>query len=118
MQKINRKNFIKSAAALSLTGIGAITFLSSCGNEKKGPASETSESSSDPCTDLSGLSDSEKETRELYRYVAESPHEDKKCHLCNYFIPPAGEAKCGKCQIVKGPINPDGYCTSFVKKTA
>ena len=115
MKKINRKNFIKGAAALGFTGVGALTFLSGCGNEKKGPGS-AEEKNNEPCSDLSGLSDAEKETRELYRYVADSPHEDKKCHICNYFIPPAAQAKCGTCQIVKGPINPDGYCTSFVKK--
>ena len=40
MKKINRKNFIKGAAALGLTGVGALTFLSGCGNEKKGPGSQ------------------------------------------------------------------------------
>lgn len=114
MKKIDRKNFIKSTAALTFSGFGAITFLSGCG-EKKEETGETKETSG-PCNDLSGLSGSEKETRDLYRYVAHSPHEDKKCHLCNYFIQPAGGAPCGTCQIVKGPINPDGYCTSWVKK--
>lgn len=114
MEKIDRKKFLKSAAALSFTGLGAITFLSGCG-KKKEESGETKEASG-PCSDLSGLTDSEKETRDLYRYVTHSPHEDKKCHLCNYFTPPAAGAQCGTCQIVKGPINPDGYCTSWVKK--
>jgi hypothetical protein len=116
MKKINRKNFLKSAAALSLTGAGAVTFLAGCGNEKKEPESESSEAEKGPCSDLSGLSDSEKETRDLYRYVVNSPHDDKYCSLCNYFTPPQENSKCGSCQIVKGPINPKGYCTSFVKK--
>ena len=114
MQKIDRKKFLKHAAALSFTGIGAITFLSGCGKKKEEPGEAKEDSG--PCNDLSGLTASEKETRVLYRYVANSPHEDKKCHLCNYFIPPAGGAPCGTCQVVKGPINPDGYCTSWVKK--
>jgi hypothetical protein len=114
MKKINRKNFIKGTAAIALSGLGAITFLSGCGRKKEEP--EETKKTSEPCSDLSGLSESEKETRDLYRYVSNSPHEDKKCHLCNYFIPPAGGSTCGTCQIVKGPINPNGYCTSWVKK--
>ncbi len=115
MEKIDRKKFFKHAAALSFTGLGAITFLAGCG-KKNEPGS--AKQASGPCSDLSGLTESEKQTRDLYRYVANSPHEDKKCHLCNYFIPPKGEAKCGTCQVVKGPINPNGYCTSWVQKTA
>lgn len=114
MKKIDRKNFIKSAAVLTFSGFSAVTFLAGCGKKKEEPG-ETKEAS-EPCSDLSGLTPSEKETRDLYRYVAHSPHEDKKCHLCNYFIPPANGAKCGTCQVVKGPINPNGYCTSWVKK--
>jgi hypothetical protein len=116
MEKINRKNFLKNAAALTLTGIGVLGFLESCGNEKKGSEPQKSEANTGPCSDLSGLSDADKQTRDLYRYVSNSPHDDKKCFMCNYFTPPKGDAKCGSCQIVKGPINPNGYCTSFVKK--
>ena len=118
MKKINRKNFLKHTAALSFTGLGVITFLSGCGKGQKEPASESSQNEKEPCSDLSGLSESEKNTRDLYRYAADSPHDDKKCHMCNYFIPPKGNTTCGTCVIVKGPINPNGYCTSWVKKTA
>ncbi|MEJ2617574.1 MAG: hypothetical protein P8Z35_21650 [Ignavibacteriaceae bacterium] len=115
MQKINRKKFFKHAAALSFTGFGAVTFLAGCGKKKEEEPGEAKEASG-PCSDLSGLTASEKETRDLYRYVSHSPHENKKCHLCNYFTPPANGARCGSCQVVKGPINPEGYCTSWVKK--
>ncbi len=114
MKKIDRKNFIKGAAALTLSGFGAVTFLAGCGKKKEEPG-ETKETSG-PCSDLSGLTPAEKETRDLYRYISHSPHNDKNCHLCNFFIPPSGGANCGTCQVVKGPINPDGYCTSWVKK--
>jgi hypothetical protein len=114
MKKIDRRNFIKSSVVLSFSGLGAVTFLSGCGNKKEEPGE--AKESSEPCSDLNGLTAAEKESRELYRYVPDSPHEDKKCHLCNYFIPPTGNAPCGTCQVVKGPINPDGYCTSWVKK--
>ena len=114
MEKINRKKFLKNAVALSFTGLGAVTFLAGCG-KKNEPGQVKKESG--PCSDLSGLTESEKKTRTLYRYVANSPHEDKKCHICHFYISPKGGSKCGTCQIVKGPINPDGYCTSFVKKT-
>jgi hypothetical protein len=114
MKKIDRKNFIKSAAVLTFSGFGAVTFLAGCGKKKEEPGEI--KKAAGPCSDLSGLTDAEKETRVLYRYVPHSPHEDKKCGVCNYFTPPKAGSQCGTCLIVKGPINPDGYCTSWVKK--
>jgi hypothetical protein len=40
----------------------------------------------------------------------------KLCSSCQQFVPSAAANTCGTCKILKGPINPKGYCKSFVAK--
>lgn len=70
----------------------------------------------DPCTDTSGLTQAELTIRTNLKYTGRSPFPDKHCALCQLFVAPASGVACGTCQVVKGPINPKGYCTSFVAK--
>lgn len=110
MDKLNRKDFFKKAALVGISAVSLPAFLESCGGgNKKAPVS-------DPCTDTSGLTAEQLQTRKTFQYLGKSPHKDKYCTLCQFFIPPKGNAHCGTCQVVKGPINPDGYCNSFIKK--
>ena len=39
-----------------------------------------------------------------------SPDGDQSCQICAHFLPPA------KCQIVRGPISPHGWCEHFAAK--
>lgn len=112
MKKINRKDFFKHAAVLSVSAFSLPAFLESCGGNNKNPEAN------DPCTDTSRLTATELKTRETFQYVGSSTYPDKDCALCSYFIAPEGKVHCGTCQVVKGPINPKGYCNSFVKKQA
>jgi len=55
---------------------------------------------------------------ETLKYVAHSKEEGKNCENCKFWTPPEGEAICGGCTLIKGPINPKGYCTSwFTRET-
>jgi hypothetical protein len=38
----------------------------------------------------------------------DQPDGGKHCSLCAHFLPP------GSCQLVQGPISPQGYCRLFV----
>jgi hypothetical protein len=70
------------------------------------------------CSDVSALSADELRVRnETAKYVESSPDAAKKCSACSLFKPSAPK-ECGACQVVKGPINPEGYCTLFVAKPA
>lgn len=111
MAKINRKNFFKRAAFLGVTSLSLPAILESCGGN-----SNKTNPSTDPCTDTSGLTADQLQTRKTFQYMGKSPHDDKYCSICNFFIKPKGNAHCGTCQVVKGPINPEGYCNSFMKK--
>ena len=45
-------------------------------------------------------------------HYQDKPNGDQKCADCRFFKPPSS------CQLVEGPINPDGWCSFFNKKTA
>lgn len=44
------------------------------------------------------------------------PNENRRCADCVQFIAPANEQQPGTCQIVAGPISPDGWCMAFTPK--
>lgn len=69
------------------------------------------------CTDVSGLDEQQRKTREALQYVDDSPKEDQRCNNCQFYVPPEGEAQCGTCQTVPGPIHPQGYCLAWVAKS-
>ena len=61
------------------------------------------------------LSAADAQVRVSLQYVDNSVEAGKMCSLCQQFIPAAPDA-CGTCKVVKGPINPKGYCKSFAAK--
>jgi len=68
------------------------------------------------CDDTSGLSADDARTRtEIAAYVEQAPDPTKRCALCIQFVP-GGKDACGSCKVVKGPINPNGYCKLFQPK--
>lgn len=110
MEKINRKAFFKKSILLGFTTVSIPALIESCGKKNN------NEPASDPCTDTSSLSPDDLQTRKTFQYLGSSPNKDKFCSICNFYIKPQDDAHCGTCQIVKGPINPGGYCNSFIKK--
>lgn len=69
------------------------------------------------CTDVSNLTEEQIQTRKSVQYVDDSPNEEKQCNNCRLFEPPDATEECGGCQVVPGPIHPQGYCTSWVSAT-
>jgi len=67
------------------------------------------------CTDTAGLTAAERTVRTSLGYVDQSLEAAKVCEGCQLYQP-AGPDGCGGCLVVKGPIHPRGYCTSWVKK--
>ena len=97
----------RDAARRALVVLGAAAIAPSalvgCGGEEEGELS---------CTDTSGLSPAEIQTRESQNYTDQSP-EENKCSTCRFFQAPQAENTCGGCQVIAGPIHPDGYCNLF-----
>lgn len=68
------------------------------------------------CEDTSSLSPDDARMRtEIAAYQDQAPDPAKHCALCMQFNP-GGKDACGTCKVVKGPINPNGYCKLWVKK--
>lgn len=70
------------------------------------------------CNDTMGMAPADLATRETNQYVDKSPDPAKICSGCQLYKDPAAEGQCAACTIVKGPINPKGYCKLFNAKVA
>jgi hypothetical protein len=103
--KLSRREILQRSAALSLLGVAGAA-LAACKSEPKALA----------CTDTMSLSSADAQVRVSLQYVDNSVEAGKMCSACQQFIPAAPD-QCGTCKVVKGPINPKGYCKSFVAKS-
>ncbi len=128
-KSISRRHFIQRISLLGVAGVGAGALLSACGGGGGEQAADTgaateggAETQADAafsCTDTAGLTEGEVQTRQNLKYVDQTPEAGKLCNNCQFWQPDAPiEGPCGGCQIVKGPIHPEGYCTSWVAKQA
>ena len=106
--KINRKEFLKQLPILGIALFGSGLFLQSCSKSK---------TEEDPCSDLSKLTEDEKETRKDFEYVSKSPYPEKLCDNCELWLAPEEGNFCGGCEIMEGPIHPKGYCNAWVEIT-
>jgi len=93
------------------------SFLAGCGGGDKGEsgqqtASKTTEAA-DPCTHTTGLTEADLQMRKSLKYVAASTEEGKNCANCKFFQADQFGEKCGGCQLLKGPVHPEGNCTSW-----
>jgi hypothetical protein len=68
------------------------------------------------CDDISGLSKEDAQLRATLEYRDRSPYDEaKNCSKCAFFVA-GGKDQCGQCTVVKGPIDPRGYCNSWAAK--
>jgi hypothetical protein len=107
-EKLGRREVLKRAlVVLAAAPVGAAS-LSACGSSGGGGGGGLH------CTDTAGLQPAEVTMRNTQAYSDTSPHADQHCRQCRFFQPAAGGATaCGSCQVVRGPIHPDGYCNLF-----
>lgn len=54
--------------------------------------------------------------RSTLHYTNSAPNPAQSCNACSFFTPEEGNQPCGKCQIMSGPVNPNGHCDSWAKK--
>lgn len=118
-QNTSRREFLQKLTALGTAGVITPVVLSACGG---GDGEETANAgggnSGFSCTDTTGLTDAEIQQRESVNYVDDSPNEDQLCSNCQLYTEPEPGAQCGGCQVVPGPIHPDGYCDLWVARQA
>ncbi|MGH7272793.1 MAG: hypothetical protein ACREJ3_20375 [Polyangiaceae bacterium] len=104
--KLSRRDVLQRSVAFgALTLVGATV---ACGKEQAKALS---------CSDTTMLSSTDALLRTTMAYVDSSTFPDKYCTKCIQFLPAQPNA-CGNCKVLKGPINPHGYCKSFAPKPA
>ena len=84
---------------------------SACSPKKPVKENSSNSKSGDPCSDYSGVSESELEKRTKFGYLREAPAQDKQCNLCKLYLPQKKDEKCGGCMLFKGPVDVNGSCT-------
>ncbi|NKN80812.1 hypothetical protein HF633_13685, partial [Weissella cibaria] len=124
-KSLNRRDFLLRLSALGALTAGSGSLLAACGGGQQQPggetgAAETPATATAGCNDLSGLSEADRaqsqQMRQSLQYVDESHVEGKVCSNCALWIEPEPGAACGGCTLIKGPISPNGYCTSWAPR--
>ncbi len=103
-KELSRREMLRASAIAGAAGL-VPAWLVGCGKKELS------------CTDTAGLSAADLTMRTTLGYVDASPEPAKNCANCMLYKPGAPEA-CGGCQVVKGQINPKGYCKSWATKPA
>ncbi len=103
---ISRRDLLQRSAA-----VGALAVFGGAAACSKQPAALV-------CTDTSGLAPADVTVRTTLGYTDVSVEAGKMCSNCQQFVPAAAANTCGTCKILTGPINPKGYCKSYVAKPA
>lgn len=116
-KKITRKEFLVTAGVVGTTFIFGSSIITSCKKkEETQDVQEQAQTDTPKCDDLSGLKPEEIEQRNNLQYTDNSPDPSKLCSNCALYIPPENNAPCGGCNLIKGPVSPNGWCTSWVPK--
>lgn len=105
-KKILRREMLRGSAKVGLALIAA-PVLAAC---SKSPTVLR-------CDDTVGMKPDDVANRKTLEYVDKSPDATKTCTLCQQFVAPPAANSCGTCKVLKGSVNPAGYCKSFVAKT-
>jgi hypothetical protein len=102
--RVSRRDVLRRTAGFAALAVAGSSVA--CSKPKPPPLS---------CTDTSALSPTDVTIRNSLAYVDVSTEPGKSCAGCLQFLPASPDA-CGACKVVKGPINPSGYCKSFSPK--
>jgi hypothetical protein len=100
---LSRRALLRRSAE---AGVAALLGATACGRSEPKALS---------CSDTSALPPLDAQVRVALAYVDVSLEPGKACAGCQQFTPGPADA-CGSCKVLKGPINPTGYCKSFAAK--
>lgn len=103
-KKLTRRAVLGRGAALGLVVFGG-GALSACGGGGL------------DCSNPPGLSPAERTQRQALGYVDQATNPSQRCEVCTFFTAPAEASTCGGCTLNLGPVNPQGYCSSFVARS-
>jgi hypothetical protein len=102
----SRRSFLGKSLAVLAAG----SAVAACGKkEPSGPKALA-------CNDTSSLEAADAQMRTTLGYVDASVQEGKSCSNCQLYKPAPADGQCGGCNVLKGTINPMGYCNSCTAK--
>jgi hypothetical protein len=114
----SRRNFFKKtifpALALPAISLG----LSACNKNADKPKEDKPAKAVDACEDFSQVTEADLKARQKMGYVKQSPIAESKCKNCQLFLPLKDSPACGKCQLFKGPVLVEAYCTYWAPQMA
>lgn len=113
----SRREFLQKIAALGTAGVVTPTLLTACGGGD-GTGTTADGGAEFSCTDTSGLTEAQVQQRENANYVDETPNPEQRCNNCQLYTEPEEGAQCGGCQVLAGPVHPQGYCDLWVAQQA
>jgi hypothetical protein len=102
--------------------VGGGSILAGCGGGGGDEADSGQQSASattsaaDPCSDTTGLTETDLQMRTNLKYVKVSTEEGKNCANCKFYLADQFGEQCGGCQLFKGPVHPEGNCSSWFAK--
>ncbi|MGJ7029653.1 high-potential iron-sulfur protein [Niabella hirudinis] len=125
----DRRRFLKGIFLSATTTVFGAALLQSCGGNEpaaKEPATPAKadkpaaapEAPGTAIIDSSQMTQEDFDKRKSLGYVEKSPMEDNRCENCALYLKPEGDKKYGGCQLLRGPISPDGYCPYWAAKQA
>jgi hypothetical protein len=116
-ERITRKEFLLRCALTGAAVLGGGSVLAGCGGGDNGDSGQQAASKStaaaDPCGDTTGLTETDLQMRTNLKYVAVSTEEGKNCANCKFYVADQFGEQCGGCELFKGPVHPEGYCSSW-----
>ncbi|MFN3603880.1 MAG: high-potential iron-sulfur protein [Leptonema sp. (in: bacteria)] len=110
--KVSRKDFLIKTSMIGISFVLGSNLVQCKKEEQKEQAQKTGPH----CDDTNGLSKEDIEQRKNLQYTDHTPKADQKCENCALYVVAEGNSPCGKCNLIKGPVSPLGWCTSWVPK--
>lgn len=107
LNELSRRQLLKGAVVWPFLSLFFLFF--SC---KKNNISKPLEADKKP-SNLE-LDESVKNIRSALKYVDKSPIPNRTCDNCKVYIKPLPNSSYGGCQVIPGPIDPKGYCISWI----
>lgn len=112
-KSLNRKDFLKQFGLMGVAVVGATTLITACGGgETPAPAEVPAAAAVDPCTDTTGLTETDLTLRRNLNYIEETTIAEQRCDNCQLYKAP--ENGCGGCLLFAGPVTAAGWCSSWV----
>ena len=108
-KNVTRRSVLVRGLQFPAAGFVALTF-GACGEPESGDLAQV-------CADPDMLSQGELSLRESLQFVEAYEDANKVCGKCAFFTP-TENSQCGHCQILNGPADQNGHCTSWSMREA